>query len=315
MMSSVRRPPRQVILTVGLVAVAFVGGIAVRNATTSTRMPAPQHDRAPAAGSGSATGTSGQAASSSDLATFFGPDFSGRTFCPFKHQNVSIGGSTLTVDYPAGSSAPSAGAPYGGAQLCRGFAGGGATDATLSYDIRFPVGFQFVQGGKLPGMYGGVEPFSGGGHNANGWSMRLMWRTNGAAEVYGYITSSSGYGDSWGRGNFTFQADGQWHHLVERIHLNNPGLADGWVSLSYDGTTDITKSGLAITDTNTPIGGLFFSTFYGGHDRSWAPSALMHIDFANFHASTTGGIGTGIVPLPGVAQPLAATSHHRHHHG
>jgi hypothetical protein len=192
----------------------------------------------------------------------------------------------LTVTYPAGSSAPSAGAPYGGAQLCEAFAGGGARDATLSYDVRFPVGFQFVKGGKLPGMYGGVQPFSGGRHSPKGWSMRLMWRADGAAEVYGYISNSTGYGDAWGSGNFSFQADGQWHHVAEHIHLNTPGQSDGYVTLSYDGSTHVTQTGLDITMTDTPIDGLFFSTFYGGHDSTWSPSADMHLDFANVHAST-----------------------------
>jgi Polysaccharide lyase 14 len=223
--------------------------------------------------------------SSGSLAGFFAPAFRGAPFCTFSQQNAAISGGVLTVTYPAGSTAPSAGPPYGGAQICIPFAGGSRTDATLSYRVRFPVGFQFVKGGKLPGMYGGVEPFSGGGHNAYGWSMRLMWRAGGAAEVYGYIsTTTNGYGDDWGRGNFSFQADGQWHSLTEHIHLNTPGHSDGYVTLAYDGTVRIDQTGLAITTMGTPIGGLFFSTFYGGHDSSWAPTANEHIDFAGFTA-------------------------------
>ncbi len=221
---------------------------------------------------------------SAELAGFFAPAFAGRSFCTFGSQVATISGGVLVVDYPAGSSAPSAGAPYGGAQICIPFAGGSRSDATLSYSVRFPVGFEFVKGGKLPGLYGGAEPFSGGGHNASGWSMRLMWRAGGAAEVYGYISTTSGYGDDWGRGNFTFQADGQWHTLTEHIHLNTPGRSDGYVTLAYDGVVRIQQSALAITVNGTPIGGLFFSTFYGGHDASWAPSAPMHIDFARFSA-------------------------------
>jgi hypothetical protein len=44
----------------------------------------------------------------------------------------------------------------------------------------------------------------------------------------------------------------------------------------------ITRTGLAITTSNTPIDGIFFSTFYGGHDRSWSPTVDQHVDFANF---------------------------------
>jgi hypothetical protein len=316
--SPLRRPSRHRI-AIGFLAGALVGGVAVLLAAGPTRLThlsvggsplavsggssvqAPA-TRAPAteaptasAPSPSARGKHGRrsrgggsgapGASASELAGFLGADFAGKPFCLFKSQNATISTGTLTVTYPAGSSAPSAGAPYGGAQLCDAFAGGGARDATLSYDVRFPVGFQFVKGGKLPGMYGGVQPFSGGKHNPKGWSMRLMWRADGAAEVYGYISNTTGYGDSWGRGNFSFQADGQWHHLTEHIHLNTPGQSDGYVTLAYDGTTHINQTGLAITTTDTPIDGLFFSTFYGGHDASWAPSADMHLDFANFKAS------------------------------
>ncbi|MGH7749202.1 MAG: polysaccharide lyase, partial [Candidatus Dormibacteria bacterium] len=208
--------PSRITLSPRVVAIVFLAGLlagvvlvaSLRPTGTSKGSPPPQaaasappEATAPAIASNPTGATTGEG-SSTDVQAFLGSDFSGKSFCKFKHQNVSISGDTLTVSYPAGSSAPSAGKPYGGAQLCRALASGSTSDATLSYDIRFPVGFQFVQGGKLPGVYGGVEPFSGGGHNASGWSMRLMWRPNGAAEVYGYVSTSSGYGDSWGRGNF-----------------------------------------------------------------------------------------------------------------
>lgn len=246
-----------------------------RHGTSTTPAPKPT---AASAGSAATAGSAG-------LSAVFGPQFSSRTFCGFSHQNVTAHPGFVTVSYPAGSSAPSAGAPYGGAQLCAPFASGPKTDVTLTYQLRMPVGFQFVQGGKLPGVYGGVEPFSGGSHNAYGWSMRLMWRTAGAGEVYGYISTTSGYGDSWGRGNFRWKADGRWHTVTEHVHLNSPGKSDGWVTLAYDGVRAIDQTGLAVTTTGTPANGLFFSTFYGGHDSTWAPTADEHIDFANFRVS------------------------------
>lgn len=56
----------------------------------------------------------------------------------------------------------------------------------LSYEVAFDPGFQFVKGGKLPGLRGGPDA-SGceGGSQPNGtncWSMRLMWRKDGAGE-------------------------------------------------------------------------------------------------------------------------------------
>jgi hypothetical protein len=225
-------------------------------------------------------------AGSADLASFFGPDFKpGAAFCTFSDQLASIADSVLTVTYPPGSTAPSMGPPFGGAQLCEPFSSGPQTSATLTYQVRFPVGFQFVKGGKLPGLYGGVEPFSGGGHNADGWSLRLMWRADGAGEIYAYIAGVSGYGEDLGRGDFTWPADGAWHTVSEAVTLNTPGATNGSAVLSLDGKVVIDSTGLDITDTATPISGLFFSTFYGGHDPSWAPTADMHLDFANFSAS------------------------------
>ena len=218
--------------------------------------------------------------------SFFGPDFnSGAAFCTFSHQLASVAGQVLTVTYPAGSTAPSMGPPYGGAQVCEPFASGPRTSATLTYRIRFPANFEFVKGGKLPGLYGGTEPFSGGGHNADGWSTRLMWRAGGAGEIYAYIAGLNGYGLDLGRGNFLWPADGKWHTVSLHVQLNTPGQANGQAVLSLDGRVVVDSTGLTITTTGTGIGGVFFSTFYGGHDPSWAPTVTMHVDFADFHVS------------------------------
>ena len=226
--------------------------------------------------------------SGDSLTTFFGSDFaSASVFCTFSHQVAAVASGVLTVAYPAGSNAQSSGPPFGGAQVCEPFTAGSGTRATLSYQVRFPVGFQFVKGGKLPGIYGGQEPFSGGKHNSDGWSMRLMWRTGGAAEIYAYIATTNGYGDEYGKGNFHWLADGKWHDVTEVVTLNSPGLANGTMTLAYDGTTFVTRTGLEITRTATPAAGLFFSTFYGGHDTSWAPTAAMHVDFQNFTATVS----------------------------
>ena len=266
---------------VGIVLVSCSGGGALAGAPTTRQ--ASTSATASAQPTASQDSVSGASPNAGGLDTFFGSDFDpSKPFCTFDKQNVQIIGDVLRVDYPAGSSAPSAGAPYGGAQLCEPFASGTRTEATLTYQVRFPVGFQFVKGGKLPGIYGGKEPFSGGKHTSDGWSMRLMWRTGGAAEVYAYISTTNGYGDEYGKGNFTFAADGKFHTLTEHIVLNTPGQANGSVTLAYDGRVAITKTGLAITGTNTPAAGIFFSTFYGGHDKSWSPTADQHLDFTGF---------------------------------
>ena len=52
------------------------------------------------------------------------------------------------------------------------------TDATFEYDIMFGENFDFVRGGKLPGLGGGASKGYGGTPEEyeNGFSARLMWR-------------------------------------------------------------------------------------------------------------------------------------------
>ena len=52
------------------------------------------------------------------------------------------------------------------------------TDATFEYDIMFGKNFDFVRGGKLPGLGGGTSKGSGGTPEEyqNGFSARLMWK-------------------------------------------------------------------------------------------------------------------------------------------
>jgi hypothetical protein len=52
------------------------------------------------------------------------------------------------------------------------------TDATFEYDIKFGKDFNFVRGGKLPGLSGGTSPGCRGTpyEFQNGFSTRLMWR-------------------------------------------------------------------------------------------------------------------------------------------
>ena len=46
-----------------------------------------------------------------------------------------------------------------------------------------PASFEYIQGGKLPGLYGGREECSGGDEAADCWSARFMWRTDVSASA------------------------------------------------------------------------------------------------------------------------------------
>jgi hypothetical protein len=213
---------------------------------------------------------------------YFAPDFAGPATRTFSRQFISQLGTYVEVSYPAGSSAPSSGSP-GGAQAKLSIAAGPAVDATLTYQIRFPTGFQWVKGGKLPGLCGG-QCWTGSNNGAGGWATRYMWRAGGSGEVLLSDATTTGYGTDLGLGAWTFQADGKWHTLSQHIHLNTPGQADGNIDVRYDGTQVAHLTGITFrTDAATLIDSLMFCTFYGGHDSSWAPTVDEHIDFASFH--------------------------------
>ena len=192
--------------------------------------------------------------------------------------------SFLRVDYPKGSASPSVvGAPGGGAQFLGTRPGTPTDHLFLRYRVRFADGFDFVRGGKLPGLYGG-RMISGGRipDGTDGFSTRFMWRVGGAGEVYAYLPSSQTWGTSLGRGSFRFRP-GSWQCLEQELALNTPGRADGVVRVWLDGRPVFAQEGLVFRTVATlRIEGVFFSTFFGGSDASWASTADTHVDFGDF---------------------------------
>ncbi len=255
----------------------------------STPSPTPRPP-APASATPSPSPSAATAASCSPgtfPTAYFAPGFVGPISRTFHEQFITDEGSYLRVCYPAGSTSPSSGHP-GGAQAKLSIAAGPRLSYTLTYQIRFPVGFQWVKGGKLPGLCGG-QCWTGSNNGPGGWSTRFMWRANGVAEVLLSDATTTGYGTDLFRysGNWNWQADGQWHTISQTVTMNTPGVANGTIAVSYDGRQVAQATGItfrAAGDTDE-IDSLMFTTFFGGHDSSWAPTTTQEIDFANFRVS------------------------------
>ena len=193
----------------------------------------------------------------------------------------------LRVSYPKGSSSPrgsrAAGVKDGGGQFYGTLEPGPVDGLFLRYYVRFEPQFDFVKGGKLPGFYGGTQ-VSGGRipDGTDGFSTRFMWRTAGQGEVYAYLPSSDTFGTSLGRGDFSF-TPGKWQCLEQEVELNTPGVSNGVVRAWLDGKLVYQNEHLVYRTVPTlRIEGVFFSTFFGGGDSSWAPSRDLHADFAHF---------------------------------
>jgi hypothetical protein len=212
-------------------------------------------------------------------------------------QNISVVddrrfSKILRVAYPAGSSSPEVarrkGTPIGGGQFIANLGIPPGDKLRLSYYVRFSDNFDFVKGGKLPGLYGGIANSGGKIPNGtDGFSTRLMWRRGGEGEVYAYLPTSAEYGTSLGRGAWRFRP-GVWHLIEQEITLNQPGQKNGRVQVWIDGKKVFEQGGVLFrTVPSLKINGLFFSTFFGGSDASWSTSKRVYADFADFSVSAS----------------------------
>ncbi|TFY79184.1 hypothetical protein EWM64_g4826 [Hericium alpestre] len=221
--------------------------------------------------SAAASGSTSTSASQSDIAGLLSgilgqdPDPSNVTASSTK--------TLLQLFYPKGSINPAnTDAPVGGAEFYASPPGGameGARNVTLAYDVYFPADFEWVKGGKLPGLYGGHTMCSGGDDALSCFSTRLMWRENGAGEMYLYAPKNkqtqgtcslppeshcdTSYGLSLARGSFHF-APGAWTHVHQTIYLNTPGVQDGGMYLEVNGRPVINRQDIYYRGvTPTPV--------------------------------------------------------------
>ncbi|KAF8638868.1 hypothetical protein AX17_001924 [Amanita inopinata Kibby_2008] len=157
--------------------------------------------------------------------------------------------SILQILYPAHSINPRR-RPQGGAEFyATPLDITDAWNVTLRYSVFFPIDFDWVLAGKLPGIYGGHGGCSGGNAAIDCFSTRLMWRKGGLGELYLYAPKDkqtealcsdsqsvcdTSYGFSIGRGAFHWTA-GAWTVVSQTVYLNTPGEQDGSFALDVNG--------------------------------------------------------------------------------
>ena len=225
---------------------------------------------------------------------------------------VTTGGAgvdrVMEVRFPAGSINPAnAEAPLGGAGFYSPIGHAGTLSAAcLAYRVRFPIGFAFAKGGKLPGLYGGGG--ASGGEDAGGdagFSVRFMWREDGQGELYEYVVNTDAtFGLSVARGAWSF-TPGRWTELQLEVVLNTPGAADGVARAWVDGDPVVDQSDVAYrVQPDVDVAGLMFTTFFGGSDPSWASPKTQSIQFAAFRLYAPGAAAE-----PG-AEPTAGRPDH-----
>lgn len=190
----------------------------------------------------------------------------------------------IRVVYPKGSY--SGGGASGGANFYAHLNVPKSCHLFLHYEVRFEEGFDFVLGGKLPGLYGGKG--NTGGHIPNGkdgFSVRLFFGVNGRGGVYAYLPTSIKWGTGFRAERLRF-IPGKWHSLELGVSLNDPLANNGSIELWFDGKQVINTSGLHFRDVEQlQIDGVLFSTFFGGGSERWAAKKTEYAEFRNFSVS------------------------------
>jgi len=175
-----------------------------------------------------------------------------------------------------------------------------AQEVMFGYRVLFQKDFQWVKGGKLPGIFGGIGESAyhcTGGQTDDEkegrcFNFRLMWRSEGKGEIYAYLMPHScntdvltripprskqnqDYGFSVGMGSFRLSREGEtsdpWLTIVERVKLNDIGVANGELELFINGESKILAKGLILRKApDSRVQGMHWSTFFGGHTAEWA---------------------------------------------
>jgi len=183
-------------------------------------------------------------------------------------------------------------------------------DVTIRYRVFVPDDFDFVKGGKLPGVIwaGGA----GGRDWKRGGSARVMWRRGGLVVGYLYLSTTVGsydgtpnnpmmraQGDDFkkvvhhtnGAGLDIWRHDsnplqlkrGQWNDIKMRVKLNHKDKADGVLSIRVNGNKKRVKGIKFVNDPDElPLDGIQISSWYGGGSSSYAPKKDQSLTFSKF---------------------------------
>lgn len=212
-------------------------------------------------------------------------------------------GSAIAVSYPAGMD----GTKDTGAQWQLEF-DAEYEELILSYRVKFENGFDFVRGGKLPGLAGGTAPTgSTQADGTNGWTGRLMWRTDfegvsGQPEqlvsnAISYAKYTDSGFDGTGRdedkeywvesdGSRTVLQSGVWYEITQRVKMNTPNQRDGILQVFLDGELVLDQNDVLFRTVDTfSIDQMYFSTFFGGNE-DWRTSKDEIVYFDDFQVST-----------------------------
>ena len=185
----------------------------------------------------------------------------------------------------------------------------GLEDVTFEYGVMFGNNFNFVRGGKLPGLAGGTAP-GGGSKDKNGFSARLMWRAATSYEELchlvkdlklsnkrdinkPYLVQYTYYPDKqtrkWGKdfvymhkNKKIFLKPSKWYNIKMQIKLAKDSKKKDTI-VSWVNGKEVLKEKLKLRkNKNYGVDQVMFSLFFGGNEQSWATKKKENVYFRRF---------------------------------
>lgn len=183
----------------------------------------------------------------------------------------------------------------------------------LEYSVFFPKDFEFVKGGKLPGigLGPGDDAATGSDWQDDLGSVRVMWREKGQGIAYLYLpleiakngtrdgtikaqgpefeSAADGSLDKHAGIDVFFKQDdglqfvkGQWNTVKIQVKINAPGKSDGFLGLTINGKTRDVKNVLYRKSKDIRINVALIIAFFGGSTMDWSAKKKEIISFKDF---------------------------------
>ncbi|CAO3597770.1 unnamed protein product [Absidia cylindrospora] len=187
--------------------------------------------------------------------------------------------AVMRIKYGEGSYSPkgstNAGRTGGLEFYSRPFGNHSYAKALLRYDMAVDTSFDWIRGGKLPGLYGGLG------------EAYLYIPTDDVLckETPGVICNKE-YGTSMFRGRIKYPKE-QWTRIEVFTQINDPpSERNGVLQIWQDNEPVMEMTGLQYRTTNAiAISSLMFSTFFGGGSSDYATPHDTYAYFKNIQFS------------------------------
>lgn len=157
-----------------------------------------------------------------------------------------------------------------------------------SYWLKFPDNFDFVLGGKLPGI-GSDKPNTGGNkpNGYDGWSVRAMWDKEGQLGQYVYHMDQSRAFGEFMQWDMPPIGKGKWHYIQTWVKLNDVQQKNGIIQTHVDGKQVLNKTDIRFRMTSgLEVERFLFSSFFGGQGAEWSPKKDEFLYLDHFIIST-----------------------------